>query len=146
MLKIFKKRILKLRRRQEGAAAVEFAIILPVLMLLVLGGMDMGDMYFMQHVITNASREGARYAAKYSYLTPQPTSSQISDFVKLSSGLDYNSFNFPNFTVSASYSGTSPNEVVTVTVHANKYWWILGSLLPDPKTLTAETAMAVEGP
>jgi hypothetical protein len=146
MLRFFKKRLLKLGRRQEGVAAVEFAIILPVLMLLVLGGMDMGDMYFMQHVITNASREGARYAARYTG-NPPPTSGQVSSYVTSSSGLDYSSFGFPNFTVSASYSGASPDEVVTVTVQANKYWWILSSFgLADPKILTARTAMVVEAP
>ncbi len=145
MLRIFKKRLLKLGRRQEGVAAVEFAIILPVLMLLVLGGMDLGDMYFVQHVITNASREGARYAAKYTGTATVPTSGQISNYVI--SKLNYQNLNLNNLAVSASYSGTSPDEIVTVTVQADKYWWILGSLgLSDPKILTARTAMAVEAP
>ena len=60
-----KKRLFK---HTEGATAVEFGIILPVLMLLMLGGMDLGHMFYMQHVITNASREGARYAANYTVL------------------------------------------------------------------------------
>jgi Flp pilus assembly protein TadG len=145
MLRIFKKRLLKLGRRQEGVAAVEFAIILPVLMLLVLGGMDLGDMYFIQNVITNASREGARYAAKYTGTATLPTSSQISNYV--TSDLNYQSLNLNSLNVSASYTGTAPDEIVTVTVKANKYWWILGSFgLADPKTLTAQTAMTVEGP
>jgi Flp pilus assembly protein TadG len=141
----FLKRLLKLGRRQEGVAAVEFAIILPVLVLLILGGMDLGDMYFIQHVITNASREGARYAAKYTGTSTLPTSGQISNYV--TSNLNYQSLNLNNLNVSASYTGSSPDEIVTVTVKANKYWWVLGSLgLPDPKTLTAQTAMTVEGP
>ena len=59
------RQLLRRGRGQEGAAAVEFAIILPILLLLILGALDMGHMYYIDHLITNASREGARYAAKY---------------------------------------------------------------------------------
>ena len=45
---------------QKGAAAVEFAIILPLLMLLVFGIIDTGLLLYNQQIITNASREGAR--------------------------------------------------------------------------------------
>lgn len=45
---------------QKGAAAVEFAIILPVFVLLLFGMIEWGLLLFNQQVITNASREGAR--------------------------------------------------------------------------------------
>ena len=45
---------------QRGAAAVEFAIILPLLVILVFGIIDVGLMLYNKQVITNASREGAR--------------------------------------------------------------------------------------
>jgi Flp pilus assembly protein TadG len=48
------------RARERGAAAVEFAIILPVLMLLILGSMDWGYWFFVQQLVTNSAREGAR--------------------------------------------------------------------------------------
>ena len=136
----------KIFSRCEGVAAVEFAIILPVLLLLILGGMDLGHAYYIEHLITNASREGARYGARYTGAATDPTSSQISTYVTTT--LNYNSFNLDNLVVSGSYSGASPNEIVTVTVTANKQWWILGSLLglTNPTTLTAQTAMIVEGP
>lgn len=137
----------RLRTDSEGAATVEFAIILFTMILLIMGSMDLGHMFYIQHVITNASREGARYAAKYTG-NPAPTSTQISDYVTSSSGLNYDSFNLNNLVVSASYTGTSPNEIVTVTVKADKYWWILNTLpgFATSKTLTARTAMTVEGP
>jgi Flp pilus assembly protein TadG len=47
---------------QKGAAAVEFAIILPLLMTLVFGIIDIGALLYNKQVITNASREGARAA------------------------------------------------------------------------------------
>jgi Flp pilus assembly protein TadG len=125
---------------------VEFAIILPVLLLLMLGGMDLGHAYYIEHLITNASREGARYGARYTGAATDPTSSQISTYVTTT--LNYNSFNLQSLVVSGSYSGASPNEIVTVTVQANKKWWILGMLpgFTNPTTLKAKTAMIVEGP
>jgi Flp pilus assembly protein TadG len=45
---------------QKGASAVEFAIILPFLVVLVFGIIEFGLLLYNQQVITNASREGAR--------------------------------------------------------------------------------------
>jgi Flp pilus assembly protein TadG len=139
------RQLLPRARDQEGAAAVEFAIILPLLLVLTLGALDMGHMYYMDHLITNASREGARYAAKYTGITAEPTSTQISNYVKLPSGLNYDTFNLDSLTVTTVYAGTFPNRVATVTVTTNKNWWVLGGLLGfAPKTLQAQTAMNVE--
>jgi Flp pilus assembly protein TadG len=44
----------------EGVAAVEFAIILPILMLIIFGMIEYGYMFYVDMVITNAAREGAR--------------------------------------------------------------------------------------
>ena len=50
----------RLRRRHHGVAVVEFALILPVFLLLVLGVVELSVMFHDQAVITNASREAAR--------------------------------------------------------------------------------------
>lgn len=46
--------------RDDGAAAVEFAIVLPLLLLILFGIIDFGRAYNQQLVITEAAREGAR--------------------------------------------------------------------------------------
>ncbi len=48
------------RKKRRGAAAVEFAVVAPVFLLLVFGMIEYGRMVMVQQVITNASREGAR--------------------------------------------------------------------------------------
>lgn len=48
------------RDRSRGAAAVEFALVLPLLLTLVLGTIDWGWYFFVDQVVTNAAREGAR--------------------------------------------------------------------------------------
>jgi Flp pilus assembly protein TadG len=138
------RQLLRRGRGQEGSAAVEFAIVLPVLMLLIVGGLDTGHMFYIDHLITNASREGARYAAKYTGSAAQPTSAQVSTYVK--STLNYNAFNLTNLTVTTTVAGVIPSKIATVTVTAQKQWWVLGGLMGLPtKTLTAQTAMNVEG-
>ena len=49
-----------LKGNETGAAAVEFAILLPLLLVLIFGGIEYGLVMFNQQVITNASREAAR--------------------------------------------------------------------------------------
>jgi len=58
------------RDRERGAAAVEFALLLPVLLLLVFGIIDFGRALNAQITLTQAAREGARLAALG---TPVPT-------------------------------------------------------------------------
>ena len=56
-------RMSNFRRSECGAALVEFAIVLPVLILLVFGIIDFGRMLFTLNNLTSAVREGARLAA-----------------------------------------------------------------------------------
>lgn len=49
-------------RTERGASAVEFAIVLPVLFLIVAAIVDFGRAYFTQIQLANAAREGARAA------------------------------------------------------------------------------------
>jgi Flp pilus assembly protein TadG len=51
------------RDRDRGAAAVEFALLLPMLLLLVFGIIDFGRALNAQITLTQAAREGARLAA-----------------------------------------------------------------------------------
>ena len=50
------------RRTDTGAAAVEFALVLPVLFLIIAGMVDLGRAMYTQVMLTNAAREGARVA------------------------------------------------------------------------------------
>jgi len=51
--------------RERGASTVEFAVVLPLLLLLVFGIIEFGVFLYDKAVITNASREGARYGILY---------------------------------------------------------------------------------
>ncbi len=49
-------------RKRRGAGVVEFAIIAPLLFMLLFGIFEFGRMVMVQQILTNASREGARRA------------------------------------------------------------------------------------
>jgi Flp pilus assembly protein TadG len=53
-------RIHNTSQSESGAAAVEFAIIMTLLMLLVFGIIEFGFALYRQAILTNAAREGAR--------------------------------------------------------------------------------------
>src|SRR3990170_5153387 len=57
MFKIFE------HKNEKGTSTVEFALILPLLLLLLLGIIQFGSTYNAYLTITHASREGVRLAA-----------------------------------------------------------------------------------
>ena len=57
-------------RREEGAALIETAFTLPILLLVCIGILEFGRAYQTWQVITNASREGARVAVLPAYTDP----------------------------------------------------------------------------
>jgi Flp pilus assembly protein TadG len=50
------------KKGERGAELIEFALVLPLLLLLVLGIVDFGFLFQRLEVVTNAAREGARIA------------------------------------------------------------------------------------
>lgn len=50
---------------ERGANLVEFALVLLLLLLLLAGVVDLGRAFNSYIVITNASREGARYGSRF---------------------------------------------------------------------------------
>ena len=61
---------------ERGAAAVEFAILLPLLLMLVLGTIEFGRAYNAQIILTNAARDGVRVMAINNDPTAAKTAAQ----------------------------------------------------------------------
>ncbi len=53
----------RLRRRQDGAAAVEFALVVPLFLTLMFGIFEFGRLFAWHTAIVTASREAARYGS-----------------------------------------------------------------------------------
>jgi Flp pilus assembly protein TadG len=160
------RQLLRRGRGQEGAAAVEFALILPILLLLIAGIIDFGHYWYIGHVLSDASREGARYGTRYkTYFDPakgtvrtlpKNLSPSISNHTLLSAYAGYASSlpstPAPSVTPSGvGWTATDPTTLagndLVVTVTATKTWWVLGSLIPtlgSNKLLTVKTTMTCE--
>ena len=61
------KRLLRRFRGEDAAQLVEFALVLPMLLLLILGIAEFGFIFQRYEVVTNAAREGARMAVLPGY-------------------------------------------------------------------------------
>jgi Flp pilus assembly protein TadG len=68
-------------KKKTGTALLEFTLILPILMLILVGIVEVSILFYNKAIITNASREGARYGIVYRG-TGYATAAQITDYVK----------------------------------------------------------------
>jgi Flp pilus assembly protein TadG len=135
------RQLLRRGRGQEGAAAVEFALLLPILMLLLAGFFDFGWLFYWQHTVTNASRAGARYGTQANYpggIRTLYTPAQIETVVK-TYGADLGVAVVP---------GSSAGTPLSVTVTKTMQWFFLGVLqswgVPLPPTVSNTTTMTME--
>src|SRR5690242_4206047 len=57
------------RARALGQSMVEFALILPVMLLLVAAAVDLGRLFFGYVAVENAAKEGALFGSRYPLCT-----------------------------------------------------------------------------
>lgn len=65
----------------RGNALIEFALVSPILLVLLFGTIEFGVIFYDKAVITNASREGARYGVIYRSPT-YASSAQVTTYVQ----------------------------------------------------------------
>lgn len=54
----------RLFRDCTAAAAAEMALVLPILLILMFGSVELGNYFLSEHVVTKAVRDASRYAAR----------------------------------------------------------------------------------
>jgi Flp pilus assembly protein TadG len=149
------RRLSKLGRGEEGSAAVEFALCLFPLLLIVGGILDYGHLWYMQSVLTTASREGARYATRYqtnpttgARLTPNALSPLVTDYITSHyAGLLPSDAKLSVTPGGAGYTTGTTGSQVSIQVSAAKSWLLLSYLIPgttNPQPLSSTTVMTCE--
>ncbi|MGQ9687484.1 MAG: TadE/TadG family type IV pilus assembly protein [Desulfobaccales bacterium] len=144
------------RRDTRGAVMVEFAVASLVFFLIIAGILDLGHAFYMRQVVTNASREGARYGVTYRTdtnghrippcnITPSIASYLLNDYISQTlMPPDAN----PQVTVSGDgYTTGEKGTNLEVRVSAVKTWFILDNFIPglgESITLEAATVMQCE--
>lgn len=146
-----------LRGRSRGQSLVEFSLILPVLVIMVLGIVDFGVGLRSYISLTNAAREGARFAAVGNAAGSYPancttpnTTTTIGRVCTVLEGLDKTQVQ----TVTVTYpQGQSPGNSVIVSAEYRYHYitpihavvsFFSGGGLPDYITLNATTDMRLE--
>ncbi|MDP4088804.1 MAG: pilus assembly protein [Bacillota bacterium] len=128
----------KLVRRKKGQALVEFAIILPVIMLLLMGILQFGMMLNSYLEVQNAAREGARTGIVGS--TDTGIRNQIT---AISPGLDSR-----NMTISINPVENQRKSGDTLTIKITYSYQmtvpIISNFFSRPIQLNAQTSMRVE--
>lgn len=149
---------LKRLSKTDGMAAVEFAVILSVFLMLLLGIVEFGYDWYIRQALTNASRNGARYGVLYQTdgagnpVTPANKAPSIENKVKgeLTGDLPSAVADSVNVTCSGTaWTAVSyhSGDALTVTVTATKDWSGLASLLGDSfsnMTITVQSTMNLE--
>ena len=64
-------------RRQEGTSTVEFALVAPVLLLLLIGILDLGRAVNAYVTVSSAAREGSHYAILHPTAAPSAIASAV---------------------------------------------------------------------
>jgi Flp pilus assembly protein TadG len=55
-------------RGERGQSLIEFALVVPIFFLLIMGIVDLGHALHDYVVLENAAREGARYGSRYAWV------------------------------------------------------------------------------
>ncbi len=147
---------------QKGASAVEFAIVLPLLLIFIFGIIEFGILFYNKAVITNASREGARAGIVYRinpgtgapyYLNEGEVAQIVRNYCEERLINFKGGSNLPATTAPApAVTGNPPACCRTVTVRLNYNFLVFpdflatffGGALGEGIPLVAETVMRME--
>jgi len=135
------------RNCQSGQSVVEFALVLPLLLIVLFGIMEFGLCLYDKAIVTNASREGARHGIVAQ--DPRVTDTEIRTIVNnyCSTHLVTFSANLPQTTITRpNHTPYNINDELTVTVTYEYGWLVMPGFIgiPDPLHLSATTVMRFE--
>jgi Flp pilus assembly protein TadG len=150
-MQTMKKSLRRLVTRQDGVVTVEFVILFPILVLIVVGIVEFGHLWYVRQTLTNASREGARAAVVYAV---DPGTNNVIDsntrtnLATAAVNKYLTDTKFPGtWTPVVTFpAGTATGNPMTVTVTSPSGLLLLPKLLPafDKINLGAETTMRLE--
>jgi Flp pilus assembly protein TadG len=139
------------RKSQRGAAALEFALVVPVLIILVFGIVDFGLMINSQSVFANASRDAARagsFSATQSEIQTVVTSetSYLSNVSDVTTTVTCRLPGSPGANCSGSYdAGRTSGGTVIVNISYQHHWLTPALLgLPNVSVITKTSEMRIE--
>jgi hypothetical protein len=137
-------------RSERGAELVEFALVLPLLLLVALGILDFGLLFQRYEVVTNAAREGARVGVLPGY-APADADARARQYLQLS-GLTPELADIPAATPQVVDVNGKCIELMSLTVRYPHEFLFVGGIVQyfggelGPKYLEATVTMRNESP
>ena len=98
--------------RRRAQSLVEFALVAPLLVALIVGAIELGILFVTYIGLTNSAREGARAAAVYRYNGPAPLSTETNAYTKI----DTSRQTYASSVITATLSPLSPTTALTMTM------------------------------
>jgi Flp pilus assembly protein TadG len=135
------RRVYGRRTGRRGGAMVEFALILPVLVLLLFALMEYGWMFLRVSQVNGAARHGVRTAVR-----PDATAADVNASVALimkQAGYDTTAY---TVTITNLAGTVGSNVSVTITLPYSKVSLTHFPVLPVPTELRGAATMGKEGP
>jgi hypothetical protein len=136
-------------RNEKGASAIEFAIILPVFLVLVFGIIEFSVILYNKAVLTNASREGARFGVLWDFTVHDDTDieTRVNDYISGDLTLINLGGPSPVPLIGILHLARPNGNLITVSVTYEHDFLFLPGFLPGvPKTLSLNgtTTMRME--
>jgi Flp pilus assembly protein TadG len=136
-------------RCDEGTQLVEFALVLPLLLLLALGIIDMGGLIHAHQVVSNAAREGARLSAAPENHDPSGSTfgqirTYVQDYITTENGIHCTStptvtIDQNGFIATPSGIAMSASTVTVVCPYSMQYLpSLIGSVIPATVNIKGE--------
>jgi Flp pilus assembly protein TadG len=114
----------RFRRSDAGQALVEFALVMPIVLLMLVGIIEFGRAWNVQQVMTDAAREGARHAV---LANPAITQASVVATINAALGRAAIDTNTTQITLLGFRSGTG--NLLTVDVQHPYQFRFLGALI-----------------
>lgn len=130
----------KRRSGEQGAALVELALVLPLLLVVIAGIVDFGFAFQRYEVVTNAAREGARLGSESGY-DATFIQTRVREYVKEGLNLSDSSMNvvmpsansvmvsYPNVTIPLSGGGSAVAPTTRVDAFYHHQFMLLGPVM-----------------
>ncbi len=114
-------------RNNKGMSSVEFALVLPVFMMLLFGIVEFGTAFYKQQVLTSAAREAARIGIVA--VNPRPTATQVKE--KALSYLDQVGLDSGSAVVNVSGAGGKSGDPLSVEIAYPASFVLISNLIGD---------------
>lgn len=151
--------ILKMFKNNKGQAMVEFALVIPIFLLMIFGMVEFGRIYSYKLATANMARQVARQAAVVGLDNTKIRDAAIASGTIF--GLSSSNINAPTGSSTTAYSYTTNttsipltfsvsvissagNATVNVTYQVKIYTPIISNIIGTPKTVSSNAVMRLE--